>query len=73
MQRPTQSLGTLPEASYLFKHALVRDAAYESLLKSQRQALHARIAAALEERFPDIASAGQSPLNARRWQKRWSS
>jgi class 3 adenylate cyclase len=49
--------GTPPHANYLFKHALVRDAAYESLLKSRRQALHARIAGALEERFPDIASA----------------
>jgi class 3 adenylate cyclase/tetratricopeptide (TPR) repeat protein len=35
--------GTPPEATYLFKHALVRDAAYESLLKSRRQALHLRL------------------------------
>jgi class 3 adenylate cyclase/predicted ATPase len=39
--------GTPPEASYLFKHALVRDAAYESLLKSKRQAVHQRILEAL--------------------------
>jgi class 3 adenylate cyclase/predicted ATPase len=45
--------GTPPEASYTFKHALVQDAAYQSLLKSRRQAYHARIAALLEERFPD--------------------
>jgi predicted ATPase len=49
--------GTPPEASYAFKHALVRDAAYESLLKTQRQQLHARIARALEERFPGTAEA----------------
>jgi class 3 adenylate cyclase/tetratricopeptide (TPR) repeat protein len=44
--------GTPPEATYSFKHALVRDAAYETLLKSRRQQLHARIAAVLEERWP---------------------
>ena len=38
---------------YLFKHALVQDAAYESLLKSRRQALHARIFQALEMQFPE--------------------
>ena len=42
-------------ATYAFKHALVRDAAYQSLLKSRRQELHARIAAALEEHFPEAA------------------
>ena len=40
--------GTPPEATYLFKHALVRDAAYESLLKSRRQAIHADLLATLE-------------------------
>lgn len=40
--------GTSPEATYSFKHALVRDAAYESLLRSRRQQLHGRIADALE-------------------------
>ena len=34
----------IPAATYVFKHALVRDAAYESLLKRRRQELHARIA-----------------------------
>jgi predicted ATPase len=43
--------GEPPEASYVFKHALVRDAAYESLLKSKRRRLHAEIAVALEERW----------------------
>jgi predicted ATPase/class 3 adenylate cyclase len=46
--------GDPPEAVYSFKHALVRDAAYESLLKSRRQQLHGQIARALEERFTDI-------------------
>ncbi|XWN32960.1 MAG: adenylate/guanylate cyclase domain-containing protein [Devosia sp.] len=40
--------GSAPEASYLFKHALVRDAAYESLLKSRRQSIHADLLATLE-------------------------
>ena len=46
--------GEPPEAIYSFKHALVRDAAYESLLKSRRQQLHGRIARTMEEKFPDI-------------------
>ncbi|MBV8521274.1 MAG: AAA family ATPase, partial [Acetobacteraceae bacterium] len=44
--------GTPPEAVYSFKHALVRDAAYESLLKSRRQELHDKIASVIEERYP---------------------
>jgi len=47
--------GDSPEETYLFKHALVRDAAYTSLLKKSRRALHERIAEALANRFPDIA------------------
>ena len=47
--------GTPPDASYVFKHALVQDAAYESLLKSTRQNLHTTIAEALENRFPEQA------------------
>jgi len=46
--------GEPPEAVYSFKHALVRDAAYESLLKSRRQHLHGQIARKMEEKFPDI-------------------
>ena len=46
--------GAPPEAIYSFKHALVRDAAYESLLKSRRNQLHGQIARTLEEKFPDI-------------------
>jgi predicted ATPase len=48
--------GEPPEAVYSFKHALVRDAAYESLLKSRRHQLHGQIARALEERFPDVVA-----------------
>ncbi|WGF88324.1 adenylate/guanylate cyclase domain-containing protein [Marinivivus vitaminiproducens] len=46
-------------ATYSFKHALVRDAAYESLLKLDRQTLHGRIARALQRRFPEVV--GQQP------------
>ncbi|MCH7541039.1 MAG: AAA family ATPase, partial [Proteobacteria bacterium] len=47
--------GVAPELTYEFKHALVRDAAYQSLLKSSRQRHHARIARVLEEKFPTTA------------------
>ena len=47
--------GAPPDATYSFKHALVQDAAYQSLLKSKRQQLHARIAEVLEARFPEVA------------------
>jgi predicted ATPase/class 3 adenylate cyclase len=50
------SRGEPPDAVYTFKHALVRDAAYESLLKSRRQLLHGQIARALEKQFPEIAA-----------------
>jgi tetratricopeptide (TPR) repeat protein len=46
--------GTPPDAEYTFKHALVQDAAYSTLLRSRRQQLHARIATALEQKFPEI-------------------
>jgi predicted ATPase len=49
--------GTPPDATYLFKHALVQDAAYATLLRSRRQQLHARIAAVLEEHFADVVEA----------------
>jgi class 3 adenylate cyclase/predicted ATPase len=48
--------GEFPEAVYSFKHALVRDAAYESMLKSRRSQMHGQIARALEETFPDIVA-----------------
>ena len=44
--------GVPPQATYLFKHALIQDAAYQSLLKSTRQQCHQQIAQALERRFP---------------------
>ena len=47
--------GVPPHAAYLFKHALVQDAAYGMLLREPRRALHARIAETLEGRFADIA------------------
>jgi class 3 adenylate cyclase/tetratricopeptide (TPR) repeat protein len=46
--------GTPPDAVYTFKHALVQDAAYDSLLKSRRQELHAKIARMIGQRFPSI-------------------
>ena len=45
--------GTPPDATYTFKHALVQDAAYDSLLKSKRAQLHAQIAQSLETDFSD--------------------
>jgi predicted ATPase len=53
-----------PDATYLFKHALVQDAAYGTLLREPRRALHARIAEVLEGQFPDIAES-QPELLAR--------
>ena len=47
--------GAPPQASYLFKHALVQDAAYGTLLREPRRALHARIAETLERQFSEIA------------------
>ena len=47
--------GTPPDAEYTFKHALVQDAAYSTLLRSRRQQLHGKIVAALEDQFPEVA------------------
>jgi predicted ATPase len=49
--------GTPPDAEYTFKHALVLDAAYSTLLKSRRQQIHAQIVATLEREFPDVVTA----------------
>ena len=46
--------GVAPQSSYLFKHALVQDAAYGTLLRARRQELHARVAAVLEQHFADL-------------------
>ena len=56
--------GTPPDAEYTFKHTLVQDAAYSTLLRSRRQQLHARIAATLEDQFPELVTA-QPALLAR--------
>jgi class 3 adenylate cyclase/predicted ATPase len=56
--------GTPPHANYLFKHALVQDAAYSTLLREPRRELHARIADILESQFPEIAES-QPELLAR--------
>jgi predicted ATPase len=49
--------GLPPQATYMFKHALIQDAAYHSLLKSTRQQYHQRIAEVLEAQFPETAEA----------------
>jgi tetratricopeptide (TPR) repeat protein len=51
-----------PDKHYIFKHALVRDAAYGTILKSRRRELHQRIAGILEERFPEIAASAPELL-----------
>ncbi|MGH7291211.1 MAG: ATP-binding protein, partial [Myxococcota bacterium] len=70
--------GAGPHRTYRFKHALVQSAAYESLLRSARQQLHARVATALEARFPAMlpervaehwAQAGEATRAAVWWQK----
>jgi len=48
--------GRPPRSRYLFKHALIQDAAYQSLLKRTRQQYHQRAAKLLEDRFPEVAS-----------------
>jgi class 3 adenylate cyclase len=70
-----------PHASYLFKHALIQDAAYGTLLRDARRELHARVAKTLESQFADIAEnqpevlarhfteAGQIEQAARLWGK----
>jgi len=47
--------GVPPDSTYTFRHALLQDAARETLLRGKARELHARIAAALEARFPEIA------------------
>ena len=58
--------GSPPDAVYTFKHALVQEAAYSSLLRNTRQQLHGRIAAALEARFPELIDS-QPELFARHY------
>ena len=73
--------GRPPDARYIFKHSLVQDAAYQSLLKGRRQQLHARIAEILEQRFPDTVetepellashytAAGRTGVGVRYWER----
>jgi predicted ATPase len=49
--------GTPPQATFLFKHALVQDAAYGTLLRGKRQELHGWVAHVLEEQWPETAEA----------------
>ena len=58
--------GVPPYATYFFKHALVRDVAYSTLLREPRRALHARIAETLESQLAEIAE-NQPELLARHW------
>jgi len=58
--------GVPPHATYLFKHALVQDAAYGTLLREPRRTLHARIAEAIESEFAEIAES-RPELLARHW------
>jgi predicted ATPase len=54
--------GVPPQATYIFKHALIQDAAYQSLLKSTRHHYHQRIAQVLESQFPKTAEAAPELL-----------
>jgi predicted ATPase/class 3 adenylate cyclase len=54
--------GEVPQATYTFKHVLVRDAAYSGLLKTRRAQFHAAIASAFEQRFPEIIEAEPETL-----------
>src|SRR5262249_6148452 len=47
--------GTPPEAMYSFKHSLVQDTAYQSLLRSKQHQLHSKIGRTMEERLPELA------------------
>jgi class 3 adenylate cyclase/tetratricopeptide (TPR) repeat protein len=58
--------GIAPEAAYQFKHALIRDAAYEALLKSRRKELHGQVARTIDEQFPSLKEAHPEVL-ARHW------
>src|ERR1700687_5397394 len=60
--------GIAPDATYQFKHALIRDAAYEALLKSRRKELHRCVAQTLTQKFPGMAEAhGHLEFLAQHW------
>jgi class 3 adenylate cyclase/tetratricopeptide (TPR) repeat protein len=58
--------GIAPDATYQFKHALIRDAAYEALLKSRRKDLHRQVARTIDAQFPALKEAHPEVL-ARHW------
>jgi predicted ATPase len=58
--------GIAPEATYQFKHALIRDAAYEALLKSRRKELHRQVARTINEKFPGLKEVHPAVV-ARHW------
>jgi class 3 adenylate cyclase/tetratricopeptide (TPR) repeat protein len=58
--------GIAPDASYQFKHVLIRDAAYEALLRNRRKELHRSVAQAIDEKFPAL-KAMQPEVLARHW------
>src|SRR6516165_613768 len=58
--------GIAPEATYQFKHALIRDAAYEALLKSRRKELHGQVARTIAKKFPVLREAHPEAL-AHHW------
>jgi class 3 adenylate cyclase len=58
--------GLAPDAIYQFRHVLIRDAAYEALLKSRRKELHRLVAVTIEEKFPAVKEAHPEVL-ARHW------
>ena len=58
--------GIAPDATYQFKHALIRDAAYEALLKSRRKELHLIVARTIDEKFPALKETHPEVL-ARHW------
>ena len=60
--------GTPPRVTFIFKHALVRDAAYESLLYSKRVEFHARLADSIESYLPDLGT-NQPELLAHHWSR----
>jgi predicted ATPase len=70
MRKPEGELKSALDSyeTYLFKHALVRDAAYGTLLREPRRALHARIAETVESQFAEIAE-NQPELLARHWKR----
>ena len=62
-----QRLGAGPGATLRFRHSLIQDTAYETLLKSQRKALHGQVADAIQRSFPELAESEPQTL-ARHWE-----